>query len=205
MVENENIVEMQETPPVEKKKKNEVTEFVFDVVSVFATAVLAVAVAFTFAFRSVGVVGTSMYPTLDNRDRIILSAYYGEPQYGDIVVACQPSELDENFPESIVKRVIATEGQTVDIDFLNGIVYVDGIALDEPYVAEKTTDREDFKGEITVPEGCVFVMGDNRNNSTDSRDNRVGFIREEYIMGKALYQIEADGIHKIEKPELISK
>ncbi len=202
MSENEKNVEVQENTTEENptKKKTSAVEFIFDLVSIIATAVLAVAVAFTFLFRSVGIVGSSMFPTFENGDRIILSAFYGEPKYGDIIVSCQPSELDENFPESIVKRVIATEGQTVDIDFMKGIVYVDGVALDEPYTAEKTYDREDFRGEVTVPEGCVFVMGDNRNNSTDSRDNRVGFVREEYIMGKALFQLE-NGVKLIEHYE----
>ena len=89
--------------------------------------------------------------------------------------------------------MIATEGQTVDIDFEKGVVYVDGVALDEPYTAEPTYDREDFNEPVTVPEGCVFVMGDNRNHSTDSRDNRIGFIREEYIMGRVLFRLAPFG------------
>lgn len=160
----------------------------FDVVSVAASAIIAVAVAFIFAFRAVGVVGTSMVPTLHNNDRLILTASYFEPQYGDIVVTCQPAKSPV-IEDVLVKRIIATEGQTVDIDFVKGIVYVDGEALDEPYTNELTYDIEDFSGPVTVPEGHVFVMGDNRNASTDSRSNLVGFIREEYILGKALYRV----------------
>lgn len=170
------------------KEKNGITGTVFDLVSVFATACVAVALAFMFIFRTVGVIGTSMWPTLDTNDRIILTASYGEPEYGDIVVTCQPDSSEE-IPDVLVKRVIATEGQTVDIDFEKGIVYVDGAALDEPYTAEPTWEEEDFRGPVTVPEGCVFVMGDNRNHSTDSRDNRIGFISEEYIMGRALFRL----------------
>ncbi|MBQ4604064.1 MAG: signal peptidase I, partial [Clostridia bacterium] len=85
----------------------------------------------------------------------------------------------------------------VDIDFDNGIIYVDGTALDEPYINEKTHDRESFDKPVTVPEGHVFVMGDNRNASTDSRDDRVGFIREEYILGEALFRIAPFGRFKI--------
>ncbi len=176
----------------EKKEKNGIAGTVFDVVSVFATACVAVALAFMFIFRTVGVVGTSMYPTLDTLDRVILTATYGEPKYGDIVVTCQPDN-SEVIPDVLVKRIIATEGQTVDIDFEKGVVYVDGVALDEPYTAEPTYDREDFNEPVTVPEGCVFVMGDNRNHSTDSRDNRIGFIREEYIMGRVLFRLAPFG------------
>ena len=171
-----------------EKEKSSIVSTAFDIVSVFATACVAVALAFMFVFRTVGVNGGSMNPTLNTNDRIILTASYGEPEYGDIVVTCQPSKSPE-IPDVLVKRVIATEGQNVDIDFDKGIVYVDGTALDEPYTAEPTWDREDFSGPVTVPEGYVFVMGDNRNHSTDSRDNRIGFIREEYIMGKSLFRL----------------
>lgn len=180
----------------EKKEKGGLVYTCFDVVSIISTAIVAVALVFIFFFRTVGVVGDSMYPTLHNTNRIILSASYGEPANGDIVVTCQPSK-SPLIPDVLVKRVIATEGQTVDIDFINGIVYVDGVALDEPYINELTHDRESFSGPVTVPEGHVFVMGDNRNRSTDSRDDRVGYIREEYILGKALFRIVPFGQFKI--------
>ncbi len=160
----------------------------FDIISVMATAIVAVALAFIFAFRAVGVVGGSMKPTLYQNDRLILTAACFEPEYGDIVVTCQPANSSV-IEDVLVKRIIATEGQTVDIDFTAGVVYVDGVALDEPYINEPTYDREDFTGAVTVPEGHVFVMGDNRNASTDSRSKLVGFIREEYILGKALYRV----------------
>lgn len=183
------------------EKENEAKEsggisFIYDTVSIIATAVVSVALVFLFVFRTVGVVGESMWPTLDSGDRIVLTSSYSEPEYGDIVVTCQP-DLSNVIPDTLVKRVIATEGQTVDIDFVKGKVYVDGVELDEPYTADPTRDREDFNGPVVVPDGCVFVMGDNRNHSTDSRDNRVGFIREEYIMGKALFRIAPFGNFKI--------
>lgn len=186
MIMSKGAAEMSEN--AKENKKGGFIATCFDVVSIIATAVVAVAVVFLFVFRTVGVIGNSMFPTLEWGDRIILSALYTEPQNGDIVVTCQPS-VSETIEDTLVKRVIATEGQTVNIDFDKGIVYVDGVALDEPYIYEPTTDREDFRGEITVPDGCVFVMGDNRNHSTDSRDRRVGFIQEEYIMGKALFRL----------------
>ena len=91
--------------------------------------------------------------------------------------------------EPIIKRVIATEGQTIDIDFNAGIVYVDGKALDEPYVNSPTNNQLDFTGKVTVPENCVFVMGDNRNDSTDSRSSLIGCVDKRYIMGKVLLRI----------------
>lgn len=187
--------EMQEEPQeavsCEKAEKKESSNFIYDLVSVFATAIIGVAIAFTFVFRTIGVVGGSMKPTLQSGDRIILSAFIDEPEYGDIVVTCQPNK-SPNIEDVLVKRVIATEGQTVDIDFTTGIVFVDGVALDEPYVAEPTREREDFYEPVTVPEGYVFVMGDNRNGSTDSRDRRIGMIRKEYVMGKALFRIKPE-------------
>lgn len=179
-----------------KAEKKGALNSVYEIVSIIATAVVAVAVAFTFLFRTVGVVGNSMYPTLENGDRIILSAFIDEPENGDIVVTCQPDGSDA-IEDVLVKRIIATEGQTVDIDFEKGIVYVDGEALDEPYINAPTRDREDFYRPVTVPEGYVFVMGDNRNHSTDSRDNRVGMIREEYILGEALFRMMPFGQFKI--------
>lgn len=169
---------------------------IYDIVSIIATAFVAVAFAFIFIFRTVGVVGTSMYPTLDNGERIILSAFSFTPESGDIVVTCQPSKSTV-IEDVLVKRIIATAGQTVDIDFESGTVYVDGQALDEPYVNEPTYRREDFYAPVTVPEGYVFVMGDNRNHSTDSRDSRVGLIREEYVLGEALFRMLPFGKFKI--------
>jgi len=180
----------------ENKNTSGFVSAVFDVVSVLSTAIVAVAVVFMFLFRTVGVYGTSMVPTLNHLDRIVLSAFYTEPKQGDIVVTCQPNE-SEAIEDTLVKRIIATEGQVVDIDFNEGVVYVDGVALDEPYTNTPTNDREGFEGPVTVPEGYVFVMGDNRNGSTDSRDSRIGFIREEYIMGKALFRLVPFGDFEI--------
>lgn len=185
----------EEETPAESQESSPFS-VVFDAVSILATATVIVAFAFIFCFRTVGISGSSMFPTLEDGNRIILSAFIKEPKSGEIVVTCQPSPYD--YVEStLVKRVIATEGQTVDIDFDAGIVYVDGKALDEPYVNELTHDSESFNGPITVPEDYVFVMGDNRNASTDSRDYRVGYIREDYIMGKALFRIKPLSKYKI--------
>ena len=121
-----------------------------------------------------------MFPTLLDGDRVVTSRLFYTPQCGDIVVV----QTDTFGPKAIVKRVIATGGQTVDIDFEKGIVYVDGVALNEEYTAELTLTQEDFSGPITVPEGCLFLMGDNRNASTDSRSSRVGMVDERCVLGK---------------------
>ncbi len=178
----------------DEEKKSPFTIF-FDIAQIISLATIIVGLAFIFCFRTVGVSGSSMVPTLHDEDRIILSAFVIEPRQGDIVVTCQPSAFSY-IESTLVKRVIATEGQSVDIDFDEGIVYVDGEPLDEPYVNELTHDRESF-APLTVPEDYVFVMGDNRNASTDSRDYRVGLIREDYIMGKALFRIAPFGQFKI--------
>lgn len=137
-------------------------------------------------FRIVVVVGPSMYNTLIDGDRLILSSslFYGEPQRGDIVVISKKSF--ENG-ECIVKRIIATEGQTVDIDFKAGVVYVDGIALQEDYTYTPTNLEEGVRFPITVGENQVFVMGDNRNQSKDSRNPQIGLIDERQILGKAIF------------------
>ena len=140
---------------------------------------------FVFLFRTVGVVGPSMEQTLHQGDRLIISGLFYTPKYGDIVVLRK--DTFKNDP--IIKRVIATEGQTIDIDFDRGVVYVDGISLEEPYINALTTLREDFQGPVTVPDGCVFVMGDNRNRSTDSRTSSIGCVDVRYIIGRVILRL----------------
>lgn len=159
---------------------------VFDLVSVIMSSFIIIAVIFTFVFRLVGVNGESMTNTLQHGDWLLTmqkSSY--EP--GDIVVIVQ----DTYFHEPLIKRVIAKGGQTVDIDYNTGTVYVDGVALQEPYVKEdfivEKGDYRDFP--YTVPEGHLFCMGDNRNGSTDSRSTLVGAIDERQILGKATVRI----------------
>lgn len=145
-------------------------------------------IVFVLLFRIVIVSGSSMYSTLWDGDWLLVtgSAISADPQYGDIVVACKDSFNDG---EPIIKRVIATEGQCVDIDFDAGIVYVDGVALEESYVYTPTNVEEGIVFPITIAEGCIFAMGDNRNGSRDSRDPSIGMIDEREILGKALFLI----------------
>lgn len=152
---------------------------VYDWIQCIIFALVFCVLLFVFAVRMVNVVGHSMVPTLEQSDKVVISNLFYHPKQGDVVVLRKQTLMQE----PIVKRIIATEGQTVDIDFDDGVVYVDGKALDEPYVNEPVHDRENFEGKITVPEGCVFVMGDNRNASTDSRDARLGCVDTRYIMG----------------------
>lgn len=162
--------------PARKKLVSAVYEFA----DILVSALLVIFLIFTFLFRLVGVEGTSMVPTLQENDRLLVSSRQYEPQYQDIVIVTQPNA----FHEPIVKRVIATEGQKVDIDFEKGIVYVDDKALDEPYVNAPTLTKEGVEFPVTVPEGHIFVMGDNRNMSTDSRSPMIGFIDVRYVLGK---------------------
>lgn len=147
---------------------------------------LAVLIVFLLFFRVIVVSGSSMFSTLWDGDYVLLlsNVFYQEPKQGDVVVVSKKS-FDNGAP--IVKRVIALEGQTVDIDFEQGIVYVDGAALEEPYINNLTTNPEGTIFPLTVAENCIFALGDNRQVSRDSRDPAIGQIDEREILGKALF------------------
>lgn len=143
-------------------------------------------IVFLLLFRVIVVSGDSMYHTLWDGDYLLLlsNSFYQEPQAGDIVVVSKKN-FDKGAP--IVKRVIAVEGQTVDIDFTMGIVYVDGIALEEPYINNTTTNPEGMAFPLVVEENCIFALGDNRRVSRDSRDPVIGQIDKREVLGKALF------------------
>lgn len=168
----------------------------FDGVDSVRNAILAVFVIFTFVFRAVGVDGSSMVPTLHDGDWMAVRSIVTEVKRGDIVIITQP--WDRNVP--IVKRVIAVSGDVVNIDFNLHEVYVNGEKLNEPYINEPTALSYDMQFPLTVEEGKMFVMGDNRNDSLDSRSSRIGLIDERYIFGKAevrLHPIKDWNIYKV--------
>lgn len=170
--------------PEEKKSRG---REMYEWVQALVCSVLAVVLAFTFGARLIGVDGHSMVPTLQDGDRLLVlnAMLCGGYEPGDIVVLRKESFL----PTPIVKRVVATEGQVVDIDFGSGTVFVDGTPLQEDYINERTHTPEGTEFPLTVPEGCVFVMGDNRNRSTDSRSDQLGTIDARYIIGRAVFLV----------------
>lgn len=156
---------------------------IYKALSDVISCLLFVVVLFVFVIRLVGVVGESMYPTLHDGDKLmVLSNFLYEPKVGDIVVV--KAEAYTRGP--LVKRVIADEGQTVDIDFETGQVWVDGILQEEPYINDLTLRNDGTEFPLVVPENCIFVMGDNRNHSTDSRNPQIGCVDKRYVLGKAL-------------------
>lgn len=173
----------QETQEVSPEK--EAGRDLYEWAQALVCSVLAVVLLFTFVIRLIGVDGHSMVPTLQDGDRLlVLNAMLdNDYEYGDIVVLRKDTFLEE----PIVKRVIATEGQTVDIDFVSGAVYVDGELLEEDYINEPTYVEEGTEFPLTVPEGSIFVMGDNRNHSSDSRSSDLGTVDTRYVIGKAVF------------------
>ena len=154
----------------------------YDWIQSLMAALIFCVLLFSFVIRLIDVKGPSMNPTLYEGDKMVVSDIFYKPKAGDIVIF---KNVDENNEEkALVKRVVATEGQEVNIDFEHGIVYVDGEPSEEDYVAEPIHNKLDFIGPKTVPEGCVFVLGDNRNSSRDSRAKSIGMVDERLILGK---------------------
>lgn len=191
---NTNIEETRTT--IKAYTKLSVREEIFEWFDIISIALIAVLIIFGLFFRIATISGNSMLNTLHDGERIILRDVGYKPQNGDIVVISRnienkaSTEYEDKGP--IIKRIIATENQTVEIDFDLGIVYVDGKALEEDYTSTPTIDRNDFEGPMTVPEGHIFVLGDNRTISHDSRSKDIGtngMIDERYILGHAIFRV----------------
>ena len=161
------------------------TALCFDFLDSFIKAVTAVFIFLALFFRVISVSGESMLPTLNDGDVLLLSAITSSVDRGDIVVITKPWSDDE----PIIKRVIGIEGDEIDIDFAKGKVYLNGEELEEDYINTPTNRMFDVQFPITVGENEVFVMGDNRNFSLDSRYGEIGLIDENYILGKQIYKI----------------
>ncbi len=180
--ENNKKITEQTKPHKEKvKTKRTLWHIIYEWLDSIVFAIILILLVFTFVFRIVGVVGESMYPTLNDGDWLTVSAVNKTVNRGDIVVITQANDLNE----PIIKRVIAVGGDTLDINFTSGQVFLNGKVIEEPYINELTNKKGDFKGPVKIPEGYVFVMGDNRNDSLDSRFNSIGVIDERYILGVA--------------------
>ncbi len=168
------------TEPEKEPEREQRFTGLYEWVEAAVFSLIVVVLVFTFLFRVVGVDGPSMTPTLLDQERLILTDLFYTPERGDVVV------INRYTREPLIKRIIAVGGDTLAIDGETGEVSVNGEVLDEPYI-QGTTYPLEFESPQTVPEGYVFVMGDNRENSTDSR--RLGFISEKDIMGEAVFRI----------------
>ena len=180
--------------PAEEKAPRRPGAELYEWLQLFLGCVLAAVVLFNCFARLTVVDGDSMDNTLKNGEMMLLWSLGYRPEAGDIVVLNKTSTVLPGWdtPKAIVKRVIATGGQSVDIDYTTGTVYVDGLPLDEPYIKEEMYRPGSPYMQQThweVPEGSIFVMGDNRNYSTDSRDDRLGVVDEDYLLGKVVFAL----------------
>lgn len=184
---------MEKITKKENSLYNRAAEYIYSVLSYLLICMLTVFVAFTFFFRLAAVDGISMYPTLNTGDKIIISNFLYSPDYGDII-AINKESAEES---SMIKRVIGLPGDTVSINFETHLITVNGKVIYEDYqLKDPITEAYDMDfptATVTVPKDSVFVLGDNRNNSIDSRHDEVGFIKLDEINGKALFRIYPTG------------
>lgn len=199
--EAEQAEEITEAPPAQDGKN--MLNDVMEILETMLVSVFIILMIFAYLMRPVTVDGSSMFPTLHNADRLVMFRLFYQPKPGDIVVVSDYGgnvlDADGNvvpsgysLDENLIKRVIAVGGQKLEVDASTASVYVDDVRLDEPFINAPTmTDDRAFTYPITVPEGYIFVMGDNRNHSTDSRNPSVGLIKVEDVLGKAFFRYYA--------------
>lgn len=180
-----------EEKEIEKKSVIEkLTDFnLYDFSDSVIYALIAIAVIFVLFLRVFSIEGVSMMPTLHDKDKVVVASVGSKYEKGDVVVIGKTS----NFSESLVKRVIAVGGDKVYINFSTGKVYVNEIELVEYYVNSPTERQYDIAFPITVPEGSVFLLGDNRNDSLDSRSSLIGCVDERSVVGRVLFRLSFTG------------
>jgi signal peptidase I len=167
----------------QKADKFNIKQEIFQWVQCIVISVIIVALITTFIGRVLDVKGESMIPTFHEGDRVVTTKLYRKLKHGDVVVIKRTGDVP------LIKRVIAVEGDTIDINYQTGDVIVNGEILKEPYINEPTFTDLGTQLPATVPDGHVFVMGDNRNNSLDSRDPSVGMVDERKVFGKVVFRI----------------
>ncbi len=177
-------MDMEQTQPQPQERRPDSLKEAFEWIESFIGVLAPLLLVMALLGRPATVFGISMMPTLQEGDRLLLQQIAYEPQLGDVVVIDRNTQEESN----LIKRVIGCAGDVIDIDFQQGIVYRNGEALDEPYINEPTFLQMDVEFPVTVPEGCIFVMGDNRNHSDDSRDSEIGMVDTRRVMGKALFR-----------------
>lgn len=174
--------------PEKGPKRSSGVEAFYEWMEAAVFSLVLVTLVFSFFFRIVGVDGDSMMDTLLDHDRLILRSAFYTPDYGDIIVIYRADD-----PEPLIKRVIAMEGDTIRLDLEKNEVYLNGELLEEPYIDYPLRRGiewdEDGDNEVTVPEGKLFVLGDHRNNSKDSRDEAVMFVDANNVMGEAVFRL----------------
>ena len=171
---------------LEEKEKSGLKSQILDILEVLSVSIVALIIVFTFAFKTCVVYQSSMYPTLVENDKLVIKSLGNNYDYGDIIVTGKYSEREDR----IVKRIIAKEGDVVDINNSEGAVYINGEKLEEDYVNGKTfSNVNGIKFPITVSENSLFILGDNREHSKDSRSLDIGIINEKEVVGTVVFRL----------------
>ncbi len=166
----------------------------FDWAQAMVNAIICIVVLFAFVGCVFRVDGSSMINTLHDKDLLVISDLFFTPQRGDIVMFNKAHTEFLNLGSSgiqppLVKRVVAVGGDTLDIDYAKGLLTINGVPQSEPFLHERMLPRGDISFPLYVPEGYVFCLGDNRNDSTDSRNSHIGLIDRRYILGRVLFRV----------------